>query len=147
VRDGEAVALDRLGLRDVVIRRGPAGDHSNCYGWLFANDRYWVAESAMDTILADNSYALVADPQPGDLVVYRRSDTGSPTHAAVVRYATAGMPLLVEGKWGWMGVFLHPVDRSPFGANFTCYRTPRATHQLALVGIDSETGAPLTGAE
>ena len=83
--------------------------------------------------------------RPGDLVVYRTADTGLVAHAAVVRYATDGMPTLVEGKWGWMGVFLHPIDRSPYGTNYACYRSPRATHQLAVT--ESDPGTALTGAE
>ena len=144
-RDRKAVALERVGLREAVIRRGPADERSNCFGWVFANDRYWLTDAAVDTILADNGYAVVADPRPGDLVVYRSAGTGLAAHAAVVRYATDGMPTLVEGRWGWMGVFLHPIDRSPYGTNYACYRSPRATHQLAVT--ESDVGAALTGAE
>ena len=67
-----------------------------------------------------------------------RNDAGV-THTAVVRYVTPGMPVLVEGKWAWMGVFLHPVDRSCYGTNFAYYRSGRPGHVLA--GLD----APATG--
>ena len=76
----------------------------------------------------------MTDPRPGDLVVYRLG--GAVAHTAVVRYVTGGMPVLVEGKWGWAGVFLHPVDKSAYGGSFGYYRSARAGHSLA--GIESE---------
>lgn len=146
LREQEAVALRKAGLHESVIRRGPAGEQSNCFGWVFAHHRYWLAETAVAPILTENGYRPVDDPRPGDLVLYR-SATGLPAHAGVVRYVTDGMPVLVEGKWGWMGVYLHPVDRSPFGTDYAFYRSPRATHHLPLSGPESDHGAALTGAE
>ena len=71
----------------------------------------------------------------------------TPVHTAVVRYVTPGQPVLVEGNWGWMGVFVDEAAKSPYGVGFTYYRTPRPTHQLALTGPDSGPDPPLTGAE
>jgi hypothetical protein len=147
LRDREALALQRAGLHESAIRRAPANERSNCFGWVFANDRYWLTDSAVGPILADNGYRVVAAPRPGDLVVYRSATTGLPAHAGVVRYVTDGMPVLVEGKWGWMGVFLHPADRSPYGSDYAYYRSPRATHQLPVSGPESEPASALTGAE
>lgn len=147
VQEHETLALTRAGMLEAAIRRGPANERSNCFGWVFAHDRYWMTDAAVDTILSDNSYAAVAAPQAGDLAVYRSPETGLAAHTAVVRYVTEGMPVMVEGKWGWMGVFLHPVDRCPYGSNATFYRSPRATHQLVLVGPESDQGHVLTGAE
>jgi hypothetical protein len=146
LRDHEATALRKAGLHESVIRRSAAGEQSNGFGWVFAGDRHWLAETAVEPILAENGYRPVDDPRPGDLVLYR-SATGLPAHAGVVRYVAGGMPVLVEGKWGWMGVFLHPVDRSPFGTDYAYYRSPRTTHQLPLSGPESVAGVALTGAE
>jgi hypothetical protein len=117
---------------DRVIRRQPADDRANCHGWVFTGGRFWVSGSEVETILAENGYRPVADPRPGDLVVYRRD--GAVAHTAVVRYVSPGMPVLVEGKWGATGVYLHAADESIYGTAFTYYRADRATHVLA--GLD-----------
>jgi hypothetical protein len=65
--------------------------------------------------------------------VYRRD--GVVLHTAVVRYVTPGMPVLVEGKWGATGVYLHDVDASAYGTGYTYYRAGRASHVLA--GLES----------
>ena len=140
--------LAGLGAVEETIRRGPPDDRTNCFGWVFAGGRYWLTYRSVDVALADNGYRAVTAPMPGDVVVYRDTATGRTAHAAVVRYVTEGQPVLVEGKWGWAGVFLHEVDRSPYGSAYTYYRTPRATHQLALTGgTESAPDGPLTGAE
>jgi hypothetical protein len=115
----EERVLLQSAFRESIIRREPATDDSNCHGWVFTGGKYWVSGSAVDCILAENGYEIIVDPQPGDLVVYRRA--GSPTHTAIVRYVTPGLPVLVEGKWSWMGVFLHPVDQSAYGTNHSYY--------------------------
>ncbi|QDU22785.1 MFS transporter [Urbifossiella limnaea] len=125
--------LDSDSVRNRVIRRQPADDRSNCHGWVFTGGRYWVSGVEVDQILDDNGYAQVTVPQPGDLVVYRTA--GVVTHTGVVRYVTSGMPVLVEGKWGTTGVYLHEVGASVYGAEFDYYRADRATHVLA--GLDT----------
>lgn len=134
----EAVAregrfLDTTTLRNKLIRRQPADDRSNCHGWVFTGGRFWVGGSEVEHILTENGYAAVAAPQPGDLAVYRTD--GEVVHTAIVRYVTPGMPVLVEGKWGATGVYLHDVDGSVYGTGYTYYRADRATHVLA--GLDS----------
>jgi hypothetical protein len=60
-----------------------------------------------------------------------------------VRYVTEGQPILVEGKWGALGVLLHPVEKSMYGSEYTFYRSGRAGHLLVGVGgraPTSETG-------
>ena len=52
-------------------------------------------------------------------------------HTAVVRYVADGQPAMVEGKWGWMGVFQHTASDSRWGQHFTFYRSPRPGHLLA----------------
>lgn len=144
----EAYILSRLGAAGSFIRRGPADERTNCFGWVFAHGRFWLTDQSVGPILSDNGYHAVTDPRPGDLVIYRDRFTGRPAHAALVRYVTEGQPVLVEGKWGWVGVFLHEVDRSSYGTAYTYYRSPRTTHQLALTGVvESGPDGPLTGAE
>jgi hypothetical protein len=143
----EEGALVRLNAIEAAIRRGPADDRTNCFGWVFARGQYWLGASGADQTLADNGYREVTDPVPGDVAIFRDRAGGQPMHAAIVRYVTAGQPVLVEGKWGWAGVFVHDVNRSPYGSTFTYYRSSRPSHQLALVGVESGPDGPLTGAE
>jgi hypothetical protein len=125
--------LSRFHHRDAVICRSAADEGTNCHGWVFAGGRFWVGGSQVDVILRENGYAEVSDPRPGDLVVYRVGGD-EVAHSAVVRYVTPGMPVLVEGKWGWMGVYLHPVERSAYGTDYLYYRSPRVGHVLAGIG-------------
>ncbi|GIW83908.1 MAG: hypothetical protein KatS3mg106_421 [Gemmataceae bacterium] len=46
------------------------------------------------------------------LAVYFNPDYGV-THTAIVRYVSPDQPVLVEGKWGNLGIYLHPVDSLP----------------------------------
>lgn len=128
-------------IRDRVIRQSPADDRTNCHGWVFTGGQYWVGGTEVVTILAENQYQPVTDPQPGDLVVYR-DDQDAVTHTALVRYVTPGLPVLVEGKWGSAGVFLHPVDHSCYGTRFGYYRSGRSGGHL-LAGLGASSGDPL----
>jgi hypothetical protein len=117
---------------DQVIRRYKPDDGSNCHGWVFAGGRYWVAGESVDLILRENGYVDVTDPRTGDLAVYRTG--GTVTHTAIVRYVSDDSQALVKGKWAWMGVYLHRVDQSPYGTEYTFYRSSRRGHLLA--GLD-----------
>jgi hypothetical protein len=116
-------------LAGMVIRRGPGDEASNCHGWVFTGGRFVLDGQDVARILADNGYALVEVPTPGDLVIYRHQ--GLIAHTAVVRYVTPGQPILVEGKWGRLGVFLHPAEHSLYGTDFAFYHSPRQGHLLA----------------
>jgi hypothetical protein len=59
---------------------------------------------------------------------------GEITHTAVVRYITPGQPVLVEGKWGNLSVFLHPVEKSTYGTEYVYYRSGRVGHLLNGLG-------------
>lgn len=121
--------LTRTNFGKSVINREPAYDASNCHGWVFTGGQYIVVGSTVETILNDNGYKTVPDPTPGDVVVYR-GDSGVVIHTGIVRYVTPGMPVLVESKWGSLGVFLHPVEESCYGKTFDYYRSPRSGHVL-----------------
>ena len=128
----EAAIMQNTAIRDTIIRSAPATDRSNCHGWVFTGGRYWIGSSEVEHILAGNHYSHVEDPKPGDLVVYR---SGSAiVHTGVVRYIAEGQPVIVEGKWGCTGVFLHSVARSIYGSSYAYYRSTRTGH--LLVGLD-----------
>ncbi len=130
LRRSERLTLNDLPSHDQLIHRGPASDASNCHGWVFAGGRYGLTGRDVETILADNGYAEVRDPHPGDACVYR-DDAGGVAHSSLVRAVCDDGTILVEGKWGWMGVYLHPVQSSCYGQSFRYYRTARGSHLLA----------------
>jgi hypothetical protein len=133
----ESRFLSSTAANSHVIRRQPADDHANCHGWVFTGGRYWVSGVEVDRILSDNGYRQVSDPRPGDLAIYRQG--GAVAHTAIVRYVTPGMPVLVEGKWGVTGVYLHAADESVYGRDFAYYRADRPTHVLA--GLETPANA------
>lgn len=130
LRGIEHAVLESLRWNDCVIRRQPPGDATNCHGWVFTNGQYWLTADDVERILDDNGYMPVSEPRPGDLAIYR-NPTGGVAHTAVVRaVCDDGMPI-VEGKWGWMGVFLHRASDSCYGKDFTYFRSERNGHRLA----------------
>jgi len=135
----EAAFFQKHWTRDFIIHRHPGDDRSNCHGWVFTGGRYWIPGAHVDLILRENGYQEVTKPQPGDLVVYRTA--GAVAHSALVRYISKGMPVLVEGKWGFSGVYLHPVEKSPYGMEFLYYRSPRGGHLLAGLDLSTAPGA------
>jgi len=128
----ESFVLQDLKFEDKTIRSEHASDACNCHGWVFTGGRYWIDGGMVDLILAENGYLAVTQPQPGDLAIYRERTVV--THTAIVRYTNANQAALVEGKWGWMGVFLHRADQGCYGTNVTFYRSPREGHLLVGLG-------------
>jgi hypothetical protein len=124
--------LEGMGFGDRLLRLGPASDVCNCHGWVFTGGKYWIGPEEVEKILSQNGYQPVSDPRPGDVVIYYAANMIS--HTAVVRSVRPSEGVLVEGKWGWTGVFLHRVDNSCYGKQFTYFRAPRAGH--VLVGLD-----------
>ena len=132
VEELTATELETLGsthLNEYVIRRGPADENSNCHGWVFAGGKFAIRGSEVDTILNENEYELVEGVRPGDLSVYRQANDNV-AHTAIVRSVFDDGTVLVEGKWGRFGVFLHAVDRSVYGTRFGFYRSPRNNHVI-----------------
>jgi hypothetical protein len=128
----EEKILRNTGHANRVIRRAEGADHTNCHGWVFTGGKFLLSPDDVELILKENGYAAVQEPQPGDLVVYRQGKAVS--HTAVVRYVAEGQPVLVEGKWGSLGVFLHPAEGSCYGTEFTFHRSPRQGHLLVGLG-------------
>jgi hypothetical protein len=140
-RDERQLRTRNLLMR--AIRLAPADDTANCHGWVFAAGQFWIGGTQVNTILDDNGYFHVLKPSVGDLVVYR-NETGEVTHSAIVRATPEHLPVLVESKWGSLGVFLHPIDESPYGTDFTVYHSDRPGHVLA--GLVSHPGEHKTDA-
>ncbi len=123
---------------DRLIRRGPAGDDTNCHGWVFAGGKYNISGRVVPTILNENGYRVVSQPAIGDVCVYTDSQ-GDVAHTALVRSVFEDGTVLVEGKWGRMGVYLHATTDSCYGPDFAYYRTVRGGHLLH--GLRSSAGA------
>jgi hypothetical protein len=128
-RLAESRTLANLGTAERMIRLQPPTDVCNCHGWVFAGGRYWIGPEDVEHILTDNGYNPVSDPRPGDVVIYR--DGRMIVHTGLVRTGGAGAPVLVESKWGWMGVFLHRPEDTCYGSNYTFYRGPHDSHTIA----------------
>jgi hypothetical protein len=117
---------------DHVMRRAGPTDLSNCHGWVFTGGKFLLSPDDVEAILKENGYQETHEPHPGDLAIYRQG--GTIAHSAIVRYVSEGQPVLVEGKWGAMGVFLHPADKSFYGSEYTFYRSGRAGHLIVGIG-------------
>jgi hypothetical protein len=131
-----AVEAQSSALRNLsghFLRRQPGGDESNCHGWVFTGGRYLVLGRSVDVILSDNGYTPVTAPAAGDLCVYR-GQPGEVTHTGLVRAVLDDGTVLVESKWGRLGVYLHGVGESCYGTTFSYHRTTRGGHQLRLNG-------------
>ncbi len=115
-----------------LIRQSGPNTNSNCHGWVFTGGKFFVTNEDVEAIVKENGYQEVQVPQPGDLVVYRQG--GSVAHTAIVRYVAEGQPVLVEGKWGVLGVYLHPADKSCYGTQYTFHRSARSGHLLVGLG-------------
>jgi hypothetical protein len=131
LRELEFEVLSSQRRQGRVLRRHDADDASNCFGWIFGEGRYWLDNDQVEIILNENGYGLVATAMPGDLAVYR-DDQQRIHHTAVVRAICDDGTILVEGKWGWMGVYLHRLTDSLYGENVSLYRSERRGHALRV---------------
>jgi len=102
---------------------------ANCHGWVFAGGRYGIEHLHIRDILDDNGYAIVQEPQDGDLAVYTKD--GEITHSGILRIDSQ-YQLMVEGKLGPFSVFLHPTEAPPFADGCAFYRSPRRGHALLI---------------
>ena len=136
-------------LRSQVIRTAKASPACNCHGWIFAEEDYWVLSQDVETILTDDGYQKVEEPQTGDLVIYRNV-SGQIVHSGLVvdvaNHDASGHDDLdnagveVESKWGRYGCFLHCVDSEPYGTTFDYYHSDRHGHRLQLVHLPTGDG-------
>jgi hypothetical protein len=114
-------------LPNLICLAPPGVDH-NCHGWVFTDGRYWVNSVEVEPILQDNGYALVYQPRPGDLIVYRNHDK-KVVHTGVVR-AADDLGVLIESKWDKRGRYIHTPDNQDYAVHFEYYRSPRSGHIL-----------------
>lgn len=135
IGEAERRFLQTSPFRDQMMRQRKADDGSNCHGWVFTGGRYWLDPGAVELVLKENGYVDVTAPRPGDLAIYRGN--GSVSHTGVVRYVSDAAPVLVEGKWGPMGVYVHPADQCPYGAAPTFYRSSRPGHLLDGISLSA----------
>ncbi|MBW8886012.1 MAG: hypothetical protein JF612_14835, partial [Planctomycetia bacterium] len=52
--------------------------------------------------------------------------------AAVVVRMAKHAPILIESKWGPLGVYLHTIEKQPFPGTWMFYRSARVDHLLAM---------------
>ncbi len=142
----EASLLEMERFTHEVIRVEGPNATSNCHGWVFTGGTYGVQSEDVDTILADNGYEPVQPAQAGDLVVYR-DDSGAALHTGLVRFVGDDGMLLVESKWGPLGVFLHTPETQPYGNQFGFWRSPRQGHRLHLSPAVTANTKPLANAK
>jgi hypothetical protein len=125
------------------IRLTEANGDSNCVGWVFTGGRHLLQCSEIEMILEDNGYREVKTPQSGDLVIYR-DESANITHAGRVAFILNDGQTMIKSKWGYQGIFLHLPDGSPFGLNWTYYRSARPNQHLLLTNptADDEDADP-----
>jgi len=128
----DELLVDGEYLSQKVIRVAGPDAACNCHGWVFTAGRFGVATEDVETILADNGYQVVHDVQEGDVVIYR-GNMGRVRHTGLVRFVGTDGLILVESKWGPLGLYLHAPQDQPYGALFNYYRSPRSGHELRLV--------------
>ena len=118
------------GFAGRVNKVGPPADSYNCHGFTFTKGNKWVSCDQVKKILDDNGYQRVANPQVGDIVVYRNPGAGCPpddiTHTGKV-VAVDNQGPIIESKWGRLGRYRHRPNDVPasYGAP-SYYRTNRA---------------------
>jgi hypothetical protein len=131
----DAERLHRWGLDAQLIRTAASDASHNCHGWTFAGGHYWIDAGEVEHILTDNGYQVAAEPRPGDLAIYRETD-GHILHSGIVEAVTAPGLVLVESKWGEMGRYLHPADRTRYNGRLLYYHSSRQGHLLR--GLDGD---------
>ncbi len=112
----------------MIVLQPQLNPRANCHGWVFSAGKYWIQNADVAAILDDNQYHQVRVPHAGDLAVYRRND-GRVAHTGLVK-AVGNDYVLVESKWGCVGVYLHTPADHPYGGRCEYYRSGRMGHLL-----------------
>lgn len=139
VESMENLVLAEDRLAHAVIRLAGPDAAYNCHGWVFTGGKFGIPGESVDRILTDNGYAVVPEPEQGDLVVYRDL-VGAVQHTGLVRHVGDDGLILVESKWGQFGLYLHAPESQPWGHNFAYYRSPRQGHLLIMTTSPSDSG-------
>jgi hypothetical protein len=88
-----------------------------------------IALALIDRALA-NGYRETQSVQNGDLALFTRD--GQVQHSGIVRRDATGA-VLIESKWGPLGVYLHGIETHPFAKQCALYRSPRSGHLLSIM--------------
>ncbi len=139
----QGLAFEKTPMPFQSVRLSEASGSSNCIGWVFIGGRYEMQCKDVDAILEDNGYQEVKSPRAGDLIIYR-DEYKAVTHAGTVSLIRKGEQPLIESKWGLQGVFLHLPEGSPFGTNWTYYRSPRPNKHLLATNTSPNSAEPAT---
>lgn len=116
--------------RLLLIRTAQPTPSYNCHGWVFTGGRCWLRRESVASILADNGYHEVSDPQVGDIIVYR-NDAGEVLHTGLVRINADDL-LLVESKWGPHGRYLHAPADQPYSDRWSFWHSERDGHLIHM---------------
>jgi hypothetical protein len=125
------ILVEQEELSQKVIRVAGPDAACNCHGWVFTSGRYGVASEDVDKILADNGYQIVEEPREGDVIIYR-DDLDRVRHTGLIRFVGADGLVLVESKWGSLGIYLHAPADQPYGRFFHFYHSSRPDHALSM---------------
>ncbi|MQY26657.1 hypothetical protein [Nocardia aurantia] len=136
------VRLDRLEPRT------PINPHFNCHGYTFSREGEagWLAGRRVEDILSDNGFRRLSEtdaPVPGDVVIYRNSDSVI-THSGVVADANSA-EVHVDSKQGPLSVVRHRLTEvtGMYGSDVSIYRTERPDGRfLTPVRNSTETAPP-----
>jgi len=134
-RLSEAVAPGEVpdGYTGRLIVAGGGDALSNCHGWVFTDGELCIDGKSVDTILCDNGYVEVFDPQPSDLIVYRNGK-GVPNHTGLVQATGRNGFVLVESKWGQLDVYWHTPADQGYADQWEYWRSTRVGHRLDVEG-------------
>jgi hypothetical protein len=119
-----------------LIRLADPRTECNCHGWVYTGGRFAIRGRDVEVLLEDNGYALVSQPQAGDVAIYR-TQAGEIAHTGLVRLLREDGSIYVESKWGPLGVYLHPLTAQPYGDNIAFYRSPREGHLVQVLPASS----------
>jgi len=133
VRDQRRQASRSIQKSDVsqeAWKRSAPDRQTDCHGWVFADGQFVIKSKSVDRILDDNGYRLVAEPDSGDLIVYR-DEKGVVLHTGTVKATGDRGFVLIESKWGFTNCFWHEPEQQPYSQRYAYYRSPREGHRLA----------------
>jgi hypothetical protein len=128
----EYLLVKKENLLEKAIRIAGPDAACNCHGWVFTGGQFGVKSEDVDAILADNGYLVVAEAREDDVVIYR-DEMGRVRHTGLVRFVGADGLVLVESKWGPLGLYFHQPQDQPYGTFFNYCRSPRPGNELNLV--------------
>jgi hypothetical protein len=112
-------------FRDGAIQCGSPDERYVCHEWAFCGGPNESAAMDPEGYLRQHQFQQVAEPEPGDLIIYRSKDSGEIIHSGVVKAVGNDSFVLIESKWGARGRYLHLPDSANLPpASHAYYRSP-----------------------